>query len=163
MSLLNLSSKLGKKHRKTLGRGNSSGHGTYSGKGIKGQKARSGGTLRPGFEGGQTPMLRKMPKLKGFKNPNYITYQIVNVGKLNIFEENMKITRENLFEKKLIPKKNKPVKLLGDGELTKTFEITVDRASKEAIKKIEAKKGKITILSPVREQSETPLKEKTEK
>ena len=148
MSLLNLSSKLGRKRKKTIGRGNGSGHGTYSGKGIKGQKARNGGTLRPGFEGGQTPMLRKMPKLKGFKNPNCITYQVVNVGKLNIFEENAKITKKNLFEKKLIPKKNKPVKLLGDGELTKTFEITVDKASKEAIKKIESRKGKLIILSP---------------
>ncbi|MEK7547569.1 MAG: 50S ribosomal protein L15 [Patescibacteria group bacterium] len=154
MSLLNLSSKLGRKHKKTLGRGNGSGHGTYSGKGIKGQKARNGGTLRPGFEGGQTPMLRKMPKLKGFKNPNYMTYQVVNVGKLNIFEENAKITRETLFEKKLIPKKNKPVKLLGDGELTKTFEITVDKASKEAIKKIAAAKGKLTLLSPAIDKTE---------
>lgn len=154
MSLLELSSKLGRKRRKTLGRGNSSGHGTYSGKGIKGQKARSGGTLHPGFEGGQTPMLRKMPKLKGFKNPNHITYQAVNVGRLNIFEENEKITKENLFAKNLISKKNKPVKLLGDGELTKTLEITVDKASKEAIKKIESRKGKIVILSPVEEKTE---------
>jgi len=85
--LLELKSKNGRKQAKRVGRGNGSGHGTFSCRGMKGQSARAGGRRRPGFEGGQTPYLRKMPKLKGFKNPNHVEFQVVNVGALNIFEE----------------------------------------------------------------------------
>lgn len=152
MSLTELKSKVSKK-RKRIGRGNGSGHGTYSTRGNKGQKARSGGTRRPGFEGGQTPFLRKMPKLKGFKNPNAVTYQPINVGSLNVFDNNAKVDIDTLLEKKLIRKKSVPVKLLGGkGELDKTLEITVHKASKSAIEKVEAKKGKVILL----EKSETP-------
>lgn len=151
MSLLDLKSKIGKKKKKRLGRGNASGHGTYSGRGGKGQTARTGGNRRPGFEGGQTPYLRKMPKIKGFKNPNRIEYQIVNVGQLNIFEDKSEITAINLFEKNLISKKNKPVKLLaGKGELTKTLTIKVEKASEKAIEAVNANKGKVELL--VKEQ-----------
>lgn len=143
MNLLKLKPKSSKK-RKRVGRGNASGHGTYSCRGMKGQSARAGGRRRPGFEGGQTPYLRKMPKLKGFKNPNYIKYQIINIGQLNIFDNNSEVKKEDLLTKNLISKKSLPVKLLSKGELEKKITITVDKASKEALKK--AEKGGATII-----------------
>lgn len=146
MSLQNLSSKTGKVPKKRVGRGNGSGHGTFSGRGVKGQTARAGGRRRPGFEGGQTPYLRRMPKLKGFKNPNRIEYQIINVGDLNIFEEKDSVDKATLREKNLISKKDKPVKLLaGKGTLEKTLTIMIDKASKSAIAAVEAKKGKCIV------------------
>lgn len=149
MSLSELKSKNGRKRRKVVGRGNASGHGTYSTRGGKGQTARTGGTRRPGFEGGQTPFLRKMPKLKGFKNPNHIDYQVVNIGSLNVFDDNTTVDLELLFAKKLISKKNKAVKLLaGKGELEKALNITVHRASIQAIEAVKSKKGKVTELTP---------------
>ncbi len=145
--LLDLRSKNGRKKRKVVGRGNGSGHGTYSTKGGKGQTARSGGKRRPGFEGGQTPFIQKLPKLKGFKNPNQVDYQIVNTGQLNIFDDNAEVNAESLYKKNLISKKNKPVKLLaGKGELSKTLTVTVYKASAEAISQIQAKKGKVELL-----------------
>ena len=146
MSLTELRSK-SRKYKKRIGRGNGSGTGTYSGRGVKGQKARTGGRRRPGFEGGQTPYLRKMPKLKGFKNPNYVDYQIVNVGDLNIFESGATIKKEDLLAKNLISKKTKPIKLLaGKGALEKTLTIEVDKASASAMKVVEAKKGQVQLL-----------------
>lgn len=162
MSLTELKPKSPQKSRKRVGRGNASGHGTYSCRGMKGQSARSGGRRRPGFEGGQTPFLRKMPKLKGFKNPNYIEYQVVNTGSLNIFEDNSEINQTSLLEKNLVSKKNTPVKLLaGKGELTKNLKITVHKASVAAIKQVEAQKGTVTLLVSKKEAapSEVPSKE----
>src|SRR5690606_11561232 len=100
MSLQELKSNV-KKKRKVVGRGNGSGKGTYSTRGGKGQTARSGGNRRPGFEGGQTPYLRRIPKLKAFKNINRINYQAVNIGDLNIFDENSKVDAEALRTKNL--------------------------------------------------------------
>lgn len=145
MSLLELKSKTGRKAKKRVGRGNASGHGTYSCRGMKGQTARAGGRRRPGFEGGQTPFLRRMPKLKGFKNPNHVDYQAVNIGSLNDFDENTEITAELLYSKNLISKKNQPVKLLAKGELKKALQIKVDKASEAAIKAVEAQKGKVIL------------------
>lgn len=155
MSLLKLSSKTGIKKRKRVGRGNGSGHGTYSCRGGKGQTARSGGTRRPGFEGGQTPYLRKLPKIKGFKNPNYVQYQAVNISSLNIFNDKDTITPEILFANKIIPKIGSPVKLLGGGTLEKTLTITVHKASKSAIEAVEGKKGKINLLIAVSAETAT--------
>ncbi|MFH1218420.1 MAG: 50S ribosomal protein L15 [Candidatus Peregrinibacteria bacterium] len=157
MKLLTLKPNI-KKARKKVGRGNASGHGTYSCRGMKGQSARAGGRRRPGFEGGQTPYLRKMPKLKGFKNPNYTQYQAVNISSLNIFDDGAKIQKEDLLKKRLISKASLPVKLLGDGELEKKIEITVDRASASAIKKVEAKKGKVTLLETPKAKAEAEEK-----
>lgn len=139
-----------KKKRKTIGRGNGSGHGTFSGRGCKGQKARTGGKIRAGFEGGQTPYIRRIPKLRGFRNPNYVEYQIVNTGSLNVFEEGQTVDAASLKEKNLIAKKLQPVKLLaGKGDLTKKLIVKVDKASAEAIKLVEAAKGKIeTKIAP---------------
>ncbi len=146
MTLFNLSSKLGKKKKKLLGRGNGSGRGTFCTRGGKGQSARTGGNIRPGFEGGQTTMLRRMPKLRGFKNPNHQEYQVVNVVDLNIFDDNTEVNLDTLFAKKLVSKKNKPVKLLGNGALEKTLTITVNKASASAIEAVQAKKGKVILL-----------------
>ena len=143
-SLLELKGKARKK-RKLLGRGNGSGKGTYSGRGGKGQTARTGGNRRPGFEGGQTPLLRKIPKFKGFKNPNYEEYQVVNISQLNMFDDGAEITAEMLKEKSLIRRVTDPIKLLGDGELTKSVTISVNKASKSAIEKVESKKGKVIL------------------
>jgi large subunit ribosomal protein L15 len=166
MTLTELSSKLGKKKTKRVGRGNASGHGTYSCRGMKGQSARTGGRRRPGFEGGQTPYLRKMPKLKGFKNPNYIEYQIVNLSDLSIFDDKATVDTASLYEKKLISKKTMPVKILGTGDLTKALTVTAHKASKSAIEKIEKAKGSITILTQPKEKKakkekapEAPAKE----
>lgn len=145
MSLTELRSKTGNKKRKRVGRGNGSGVGTYSRRGMKGQTARAGGRRRPGFEGGQTPYLRKMPKLKGFKNPNYVEYQIINVEDLNIFDDKATVDTAALLEKKLISRKNRPVKLLSSGELEKELTIIVAKASQAAIKKVEEKKGKVQL------------------
>ncbi len=145
--LLNLKSKPGaRKKRKTVGRGNGSGHGTYSTRGGKGQTARTGSGYKPGFEGGQTPLYRKMPKLKGFNNINHINYQPVNVESLNIFDDNEEINVVKLYEKKLVSRKDKPVKVLGNGELTKKLTVKVDRVSASAKEKIEKAKGTVQEL-----------------
>lgn len=135
-----------RKKRKTVGRGNGSGHGSYSTRGGKGQTARTGSGYKPGFEGGQTPLYRRMPKLKGFNNPNHISFQTVNVNALNVFENGDEVDIVKLFEKKMISSKNKPVKILGDGELTKKLYVKADRFSKSAKLKIEKSEGKIMEL-----------------
>ncbi len=131
------------KNKKRVGRGNGSGHGTYSTRGRNGQNQRTGGGTRPGFEGGQTPLYRRMPKLKGFRNINRVKYQVVNVSKLNIYDDDAEVNIINLYEKKLISKPNQPVKILGQGELTKKLTIKVDSVSSTAKEKIEKAKGKI--------------------
>lgn len=137
MSLLNLKPHPSRaKKRKLLGRGNASGKGTYSGKGGKGQTARSGGSRRPGFEGGQMPYIKRMPKLSGFRNPNQVKFQVVNVSDLNKFDDNSTIDIVALYEKNLISKKNKPVKILSTGDLTRKLTIKADRVSKAAQEKI---------------------------
>lgn len=132
------------KTKKRLGRGNGSGLGTYSGKGGKGQTARTGGTIRPGFAGGQTPLFRKMPKLKGFNNVNRVSFQVVNVESLNLFEDNTEVNAQKLFESKLINSAEQPVKILGNGELKKKLQVKVDRVSSSAKEKIEQAKGSVT-------------------
>lgn len=134
-----------RKGKRRFGRGDSSGRGSYSGRGAKGQKARSGGRVRPGFEGGQTPLLRRIPKLKGFKNPNRIPFQVVNVEGLNVFDDGSTVDLVALFEQRLISRKNRPVKILGDGELQKKLTVKIDACSQSAKKKIEAKGGQIVL------------------
>lgn len=140
--------------KKRLGRGNGSGLGTYSGRGGNGQTARTGGNVKPGFAGGQTPLYRKMPKLKGFNNINHISYQVVNVESLNIFEDNAVVTPETLFQNKLINSISKPVKVLGNGELKKKLQVKVDRVSGSAKTQIEGLKGKVTETEPKKETAE---------
>lgn len=147
MKLLTIKSDKGARQRKKrLGRGNASGTGTYAGRGLNGQRSRTGSSAKPGFEGGQTPIYRKMPKLKGFNNINRIKFQTVNVEKLNIFEDGAEIEITHLYEKSLISHKDRPVKILGDGELTKQLTVKVDKISSSAKSKIEKAKGKAVEL-----------------
>ncbi|HLG25709.1 MAG TPA: 50S ribosomal protein L15 [Candidatus Gracilibacteria bacterium] len=151
--LLQLKSNKGaRKKAKRVGRGNGSGHGTYSTRGMNGQNSRTGGGTRPGFEGGQTPIYRKMPKLKGFNNLNRVRFQVVNVDRLNTFEENEEIDVMRLFEKKLISNKDQPVKILGNGDLTKKLVVKADRISASAKEKIEKAKGSAIELMAKTEQ-----------
>lgn len=131
------------KKRKRVGRGGS--RGGTSGKGHKGQKARSGGTVDPGFEGGQMPLYRRIPK-RGFTNARFkAVIEIVNVSQLSDqFEDEAQVTRQELIEKKIIkPKKGKPfaLKVLGDGKLTKKLTVIADAFSAGARKAIEAAGG----------------------
>jgi large subunit ribosomal protein L15 len=154
MDLTTLKSNKGARHKKKrVGRGNASGHGTYSTRGIKGQKARSGGNRRPGFEGGQTPFIQRMPKLKGFKNPNRKEYYVINVKDLNIFNDGDKVDTEMLYKKGLVRGKNKLIKILGDGELTKKLDIKVDAASKTAQEKIKKAQGTISLVKKANNDS----------
>ncbi len=131
------------KARRRVGRGNASGHGTYSGRGCKGQGQRKSSNVRPGFEGGQTPLISRLPKLRGFKNPNKVFFQIVNVSSLEVFKDNEEVNIQSLLEKKLISKKDVPVKVLGNGKITKKIVLKVQKASKAAKDKIIAAGGKV--------------------
>ena len=129
---------------KRLGRGVGSQLGKTSGKGHKGAKARSGGGKRPGFEGGQMPLTRRIPK-RGFTNIFGKEYAIVNVSALNCFEDGTMITNEALIEAGLIKKPMDGVKVLGGGELTKKLTVNVDKVTESAKQKIEAIGGKVEV------------------
>lgn len=131
---------------KRLGRGIGSGLGKTSGKGHKGQWARSGGGVRPGFEGGQTPIARRLPK-RGFNNKWAVTYDVVNVEALNVFDEGTVVTRELLAERRLVNGKNNGgVKVLGNGHLTKKLTVQADKFSASAKAAIEAAGGVAEVL-----------------
>ena len=129
---------------KRLGRGVGSGLGKTSGKGHKGAKARSGGGKRPGFEGGQMPLYRRVPK-RGFHNIYRTEYATVNVGRLEIFENGTVVTAETLKEAGLISKVMDGVKILGHGELTKKLTVEAVKFSDTAKEKIEALGGKAEV------------------
>jgi large subunit ribosomal protein L15 len=137
MRLHNLKPRPGAKHRtKRLGIGESSGHGKTSGRGGKGQTARSGGSIRLGFEGGQMPLIRRIPK-RGFNNANFRTiYAIVNVEQLNAFDNGATVTPEALTEAGLADKLFEGVKVLGNGELKKKLTVKAQRFSATAREKI---------------------------
>jgi large subunit ribosomal protein L15 len=143
MDLHTLKPNAGSKHRvKRLGCGESSGHGKTSGKGHKGQKARSGGSIRLGFEGGQMPLIRKMPK-RGFNNAEFkISYSVVNVSELEHFDAGTEINEEILRAAGLVRGKNK-VKILGEGELSKSLTVNVAKVSASAREKIEKAGGTV--------------------
>ena len=127
------------------GRGPGSGNGKTAGKGHKGQNARSGGGVRPGFEGGQLPLYRKLPK-RGFNNAKFATvYAIVNVEALNVFEDGAVVDLEALLAKKIVRKANDGLKILGNGELTKKLTVKATVFSASAKEKIEAAGGKIEV------------------
>lgn len=130
-----------------VGRGLGSGLGKTSGKGHKGQNARSGGGVRPGFEGGQLPLVRKMP-IRGFNNYNFKKqYATVNVGDLEIFDANSVITQELLYETRVIGKiMPYGLKVLGDGELTKPLTVQAAKFTKSAVEKIEKVGGKTEVI-----------------
>ena len=123
------------------GRGPGSGNGKTAGKGHKGQNARSGGGVRPGFEGGQLPLYRKLPK-RGFKNRFAVNYAIVNVSALNKFEDGAVVDLATLVEKRIVRKPLDGLKVLGNGELTKKLTVKATVFSATAKEKIEAAGGK---------------------
>jgi large subunit ribosomal protein L15 len=131
-----------KKDRKRIGRGNASGQGTYAGRGSKGQNSRSGGGVRPSFEGGQLPLIKRLPRKRGFTNIFRVEYTTVNVGELNVFEANTEVTSETLKAARLIRNLKKPVKVLASGELKKPLVVKADRFSASAKAKIQAAGGK---------------------
>ena len=134
------------KNRKRIGRGNSGRGGTYGGRGLNGQKSRSGGGKGAGFEGGQTPLAMRLPKLPGFRNPRRIEYTAVNVSVLEAkFEDGAVIDGAALKAARVTKSEFEPVKVLGDGDLTKKFEVKVDKVSASAKAKIEAAGGKVEL------------------
>lgn len=120
-----------RKKRKRVGRGTGSGHGKTSGRGSKGQNSRSGGGVRPGFEGGQLPLFQRIPK-RGFKNPNRLLYNVVNIEDLNVFEENTVVTPELLLSVRLISKPLDGIKILGNGAIEKKLTVKAHKFSKAA-------------------------------
>lgn len=131
--------------RKRVGRGPGSGHGKTSCRGHKGQNSRSGGGVRPGFEGGQMPIHRRLPK-RGFKNPFRKEYSVVNVGDLSRFEPNTQLDPDSLKEAGLVWKMLDGVKLLGNGEISQPLVVRIHKISQSARTKIEAAGGKVEIL-----------------
>jgi large subunit ribosomal protein L15 len=133
---------------KRLGRGIGSGLGKTSGKGHKGQWARSGGGVRPGFEGGQTPIARRLPK-RGFNNKNFsIDYDVVNVEKLNVFEDGAVVTVSELVEAGLVTlKSNGGVKVLGNGQLEKKLTVKANKFSASAKEAIEKAGGTVEVIA----------------
>ena len=138
----------GAKHkRKRVGRGNASGHGTYSGRGVKGQKARSGPGLRIGFEGGQLPLIRRMSRKRGFTNIFRVEYAEVNLGSLaSRFPAGSEVTPEALVGAGVIKNLKKPVKVLGQGELERALTVRAHKFSATARQKIEAAGGKTEVI-----------------
>lgn len=134
-----------RKAPKRVGRGTGSGLGRNSGKGEKGQNSRSGGGVRPGFEGGQMPLFRRLPK-RGFTNPFSKHYNAINLDRLNIFENGTEVTEALLLAKGVISKKLDGVKILGNGTLEKALTVKVSKFSKSASEKIEAAGGKAEVL-----------------
>lgn len=133
------------KSKKRVGRGTGSGLGTTAGRGMNGQNSRSGGGVRPGFEGGQMPLFRRIPK-RGFNNKFKKEWTIVNVELLNGFENGTEITPELLLEAGIIKKLNYGIKVLGDGELNKKLVVKANKFTQSAISKIEAAGGKAEVI-----------------
>jgi large subunit ribosomal protein L15 len=131
-----------RKSRKRVGRGDGSGHGTYSGRGCKGQKARAGGKMRPGFEGGQLPLIKRLPEQRGFHNPFRTEYSTVKIGQLGIFEPESEVTPEKLVAAGLVKSLGRPIKILAGGEISRPLVVKADRFSAAAKAKIEAVGGK---------------------
>lgn len=134
-----------RRESKRIGRGHGSGNGKTAGKGHKGQNARSGGGVRLGFEGGQTPLYRRIPK-RGFTNFNRIEYAIVNVDALNAFEAGTNVTPELLIETGLVGKELNGVKILGNGELTVSLNVKAHKFSKSAVEMIEKAGGTTEVI-----------------
>lgn len=135
-----------KKDKKRLGRGIGSGQGKTAGRGTKGQNSRTGGGVRVGFEGGQTQLSRRLPKLRGFKAKNPTTYQVVNVGDLAKLKAG-KVSGEALAKAGLVKKADGLIKLLSSGEVTAAYKLEVNAASAEARKKVEAAGGSIELVA----------------
>ena len=133
-----------RKRAKRVGRGQGSGKGTYSGRGLKGQNARSGGGVRPGFEGGQNPQMKGLPMLRGFKNRFRVEHQVVNLAALSRLPgEVTEVTPQLLARLRLVRSANKPVKVLAYGELDRALQVRAHKFSESAKRKIEAAGGEV--------------------
>ena len=133
-----------KRNRKRVGRGPASGNGKTAGRGMNGQKSRAGGGKGAGFEGGQTPLARRPPKLPGFRNFNRVEYVPVNVSRLDAkFNAGDLVDADTLYAAGIIKNTTDPIKVLGDGEITKALTVRVDKVSASARAKIEAVGGKV--------------------
>jgi large subunit ribosomal protein L15 len=146
MKLHELKPAAGSRHKKKrVGRGIAAGQGKTAGKGHKGQNARSGGGVRPGFEGGQNPIYRRLPK-RGFTNPNRVEYAIINLDELNRFEEGTVVTPELLVEQGVVKNLKAGLKVLGNGELSKKLTVKAHKFSASAIEKINAVGGSTEVI-----------------
>ena len=131
-----------KRDRKRVGRGDGSGHGTYSGRGMKGQKSRSGGNkMRPGFEGGQLPLIKRLPEKRGFTNIFRIEYNTVSLNRLNIFDAGSEVTPEKLVAAGIVKSLRHPIKILANGEINRPLSVKANKFSATAKAKIEAAGG----------------------
>ena len=132
-----------RKSRKRVGRGDGSGFGSYSGRGMKGQKSRTGGGVRPSFEGGQLPLSKKLPKIRGFTNIFRTRYSVVNVEQLAAFPSEFEVTPEILIEAGVLRNLKYPVKILGRGELNVPLVVSAHKFSTSARHQIEAAGGSV--------------------
>ena len=136
-----------RKNRKRVGRGDGSGNGSYSGRGMKGQKSRSGGGVRPGFEGGQLPMIKRLPSLRGFTNVFKKQFNAVNLDRIiEKFPEGGDIETKDLVGARVIRDNGHPTKILGRGEVTVGLNITANKFTKSAKEKIETAGGSVKVL-----------------
>ena len=136
-----------KKARKRVGRGNGSGHGNYSGRGLKGQNSRSGGGVRPGFEGGQQPLYLRLHKQPGFTNIFRKRFSVVNLHQLEHFPSNAEVTPELLFQSRIVRDSKKHVKILGRGEIGRPLNVHAHGFSDSAKNKIENAGGTVTEIT----------------
>lgn len=134
------------KQKRRVGRGDSSGFGSYSGRGMKGQKSRSGGGVRPGFEGGQLALQKKLPKMRGFTNRFRVNYTVVNLDKIAGFEPDTEITPELLNGAGIVRTMSSPIKILGRGELDFPLTVAAHKFSASARRKIEAAGGSVRVI-----------------
>jgi len=132
-----------KKKRKRVGRGDGSGHGTYSGRGCKGQKSRAGYKMSPGFEGGQLPLIKRLSRKRGFVNIFRTEYNIVNVGKLNRFEPGNEVTPQRLVTTGVVKSLRRPIKILAGGDINHPLLVKANKFSTAAKAKIEAAGGTV--------------------
>ena len=132
-----------KRGRKRIGRGDGSGHGTYSGRGVKGQKSRSGYKTKPGFEGGQLPLIKRLPQKRGFVNIFRTEYNVININKLNVFESGSEVTPERLVAAGLVKSLRHPVKILAEGDINHPLLVKAHKFSTAARAKIEAAGGRV--------------------
>ena len=135
-----------RKARKRVGRGDASGHGSYAGRGMKGQKSRAGGGIRPGFEGGQLPLIKGLPMKRGFTNIFKKHYHLVKVEVLNSLPEGSEVNPERLLEAGLVRNLKQPVKILGNGEITVPLKVSAHKFTQSARDKIEAAGGRAEVL-----------------
>ena len=132
-----------RKDCKRVGRGDGSGYGTYSGRGCKGQKSRSGYRMKRGFEGGQLPLIKRLPRKRGFTNIFRTEYSIVNIGKLNIFEPGSEVTPQKMVAAGIVKSLRAPIKILAEGDINHPLVIRVNKFSAAAKAKIEAAGGTV--------------------